>query len=241
MSRRDEWLAQTFVELADTLVSDFDLVEFLSLLTERCGLVLGDVDVGLMLVDASGSARLMASSNERMVVVELFEIQSDEGPCIDTYRTGQPHVNIDLEAVDQRWPDMAVKARAAGYRRTHALPMRLRDRVIGAVNILDQADRELDLADLAVAQSMADVATIGILQRWAIEQATELAQQLQAALNSRVVIEQAKGIVAENLGLSIPDAFEVLRRHARDNSRQLGDVADDVITGNLPAAALVRR
>jgi len=239
MTSRDEWLARTFVDLADTLVSDFDLVEFLSLLTERCGLLLGDVDVGLMLVDASGSARLMATSNERMVVVELFEIQADEGPCIDTYRSGRPHVNLDLAEVDDRWPQVAPKARTAGYRRTHALPMRLRERIIGAVNILDPADRELDLADLAIAQSMADVATIGILQRWAIEQATELAQQLQTALNSRVVIEQAKGIVAEKLHVSIPEAFEILRSHARNASRRLSDVAQDVIAGRLPAAGLV--
>jgi GAF domain-containing protein len=148
-------------------------------------------------------------------------------------------VNLDLAEVDDRWPQVAPKARTAGYRRTHALPMRLRERIIGAVNILDPADRELDLADLAIAQSMADVATIGILQRWAIEQATELAQQLQTALNSRVVIEQAKGIVAEKLHVSIPEAFEILRSHARNASRRLSDVAQDVIAGRLPATGLV--
>ena len=175
---REAMLARTFVELADTLVADFDVVELLTLLADRCVDVL-DVDAaGLMLVAPDGDLRVMASSSEAMRVLELFELQAQEGPCLDCYRTGQPVVNQDLAAVDGRWPRFAAEALAAGFRSVHALPMRLRGTVIGALNLFHIEPGEMRRADIDAAQALADVATIAILQHRAALEAQVLNEQL---------------------------------------------------------------
>ena len=161
---REAMLARTLVELADTLVADFDVVELLTLLTDRCVEVLDVGAAGLMLVSPEGDLRVMASSSEAMRVLELFELQAQEGPCLDCYRTGQPVVNQDLAAVDGRWPRFAAEALAAGFHSVHALPMRLRGTVIGALNLFHIEPGEMRQADVDAAQALADVATIAILQ-----------------------------------------------------------------------------
>ena len=237
---REAMLARTFVELADTLVADFDVVELLTLLADRCVDVL-DVDAaGLMLVAPDGDLRVMASSSEAMRVLELFELQTKEGPCLDCYRTGQPVVNQDLATVDGRWPRFAAEALAAGFHSVHALPMRLRGTVIGALNLFHIEPGEMRQTDIESAQALADVATIAILQHRATLEAQVLNEQLNHALNSRIVIEQAKGMVAEREGLNMEQAFATLRNHARNHNLRLADVARDVIAGNLAAAALDR-
>src|SRR5687768_15430506 len=161
---REAVLARTLVELADTLVADFDVVELLTLLADRCVDVL-DVDAaGLMLVAPDGNLRVMASSSEAMRMLELFELQAQEGPCLDCYKTGSPVVNQDLETVDGRWPRFAAEALAAGFHSVHALPMRLRGTVIGALNLFHVSTGVMREADVAAAQALADVATIAILQ-----------------------------------------------------------------------------
>jgi GAF domain-containing protein len=182
----------------------------------------------------------MAASSEAMRVLELFELQSQEGPCLDCYRTGQPIVNQDLATVNGRWPRFAAEALAAGFHSVHALPMRLRGTVIGALNLLHIEPGEMRHADIAAAQAMADVATIAILQHRATLEAQVINEQLNHALNSRIVIEQAKGMVAEREGLTMEQAFSRLRDHARNHNLRLVDVARDVISGTLPAAALDR-
>jgi GAF domain-containing protein len=237
---REAMLARTFVELADTLVADFDVVELLTLLADRCVDVL-DVDAaGLMLVAPDGDLRVMASSSEAMRVLELFELQSKEGPCLDCFRTGQPVVNQDLATVDGRWPRFAVEALAAGFHSVHALPMRLRGTVIGALNLFHIEPGAMRQTDIESAQALADVATIAILQHRATLEAQHLNEQLNHALNSRVVIEQAKGMVAHREGLNMEQAFATLRNHARNHNLRLADVARDVIAGTLTAAALDR-
>ena len=204
---REAMLARTLVELADTLVADFDVVELLTLLADRCVDVLDVGAAGLMLVAPDGDLRVMASSSEAMRVLELFELQAQEGPCLDCYRTGQPVVNQDLATVDGRWPRFAAEALAAGFHSVHALPMRLRGTVIGALNLFHIEPGEMRQADVDAAQALADVATIAILQHRAALEAQVLNEQLNHALNSRIVIEQAKGMVAEREGLDMEQAF----------------------------------
>jgi GAF domain-containing protein len=237
---RETMLARTLVALADALVADFDVVELLTLLTDGCIDVLDVGAAGLMLVAPEGDLRVMASSSEAMRVLELLELQSQEGPCLDCYRTGQPIVNQDLATVNGRWPRFAAEALAAGFHSVHALPMRLRGTVIGALNLLHIDPGEMRHADIAAAQAMADVATIAILQHRATLEAQVINAQLNHALTSRIVIEQAKGIIAEREGLTMEQAFSTLRTHARNHNLRLVDVARDVIDGTLAAATLDR-
>ena len=237
---REEKLSRTLVELADTLVADFDVVELLTLLTQRCVDVLEVDAAGLMLVAPEGDLRVMASSSETMRVLELFEVQAQQGPCLDCYRTGVPVVNQDLAAANGRWPQFAAEAVAEGFQTVHALPMRLRGVVIGALNLFSTARAALSQADIDAAQAMADVATIAILQHRAALEAQILNEQLNYALNSRIVIEQAKGMVAERENFNMEEAFSMLRNHARNHNLRLVDVARDVITSKVLVSSLDR-
>jgi GAF domain-containing protein len=235
---REATLARTLVQLADTLVADFDVVDLLAILADRCVEVLEVDAAGLMLAAPDGDLRVMACSSETMRVLELFELQSEEGPCLDCYRTGQPVVNQDLATVNGRWPRFAPEALAAGFHSVHALPMRLRGTVIGALNLFHVAPGEMQQGDVQAAQALADVATIGILQHRAVLDANVINDQLNHALNSRIVIEQAKGMVAEREGLNMEQAFARLRAYARNHNLRLVDVANAVIDGTLASSAL---
>lgn len=232
----DERLAQTFVELADTLVAGYDLMEFLQTLTDRCVELLEADAAGLLLADSRGALRLVAASTEQARVMELFQIQNDEGPCLDCYRTGQAVIVSDIRAerAAARWPRFAAAALEMGYAGVHAIPMRLRDQVIGTLNLFRTAPDGLDGLDPAVvvaATALVDVATIGILQERAVRQQEVVTGQLQVALNSRVIIEQAKGILAERLRGTPDEAFLILRRYARDHNHPLTELSGDVIRG----------
>jgi hypothetical protein len=235
---REASLSRTFVELADNLVDDFDVVELLTRLADRYVDLLDVAAAGLMLLAPEGDLRVVASSSEAMRVVELFEIQSQEGPCLDCYRTGEPVVNLDLATLDGRWPSFAPVALEAGFRSVHALPMRLRGSVIGAANLFRAQEGSLGDADLVVGQALADVATIAILQQRSMHETRVINEQLSHALNSRVIIEQAKGIVAERAGVDMEQAFKRLRTYARNHNLRLSDVALAVIDGTLAAAEL---
>jgi len=235
---REAVLARTLVELADTLVDDFDVVDLLTRLADRCVDVLDVGAAGLMLAAPDGQLRVMASSSEEMRMLELFEIQAQEGPCLDCHRTGQPLVNQDLATVNGRWPHFAAEALNAGFRFVHALPMRLRGTVIGALNLFHVEPGDMRQADIDVAQAFADVATIAILQHRAAQEAQLINEQLTHALNSRIVIEQAKGMVAERLGLDMEQSFTALRNHARNHNLRLAELADAVIIGRIAASAL---
>jgi GAF domain-containing protein len=237
---REAMLARTLVELADTLVADFDVVDLLTRLADRCVEILDVEAAGIMLAAPDGQLRVMASSSEAMRVLELFEVQAQEGPCLDCHRTGEPVVNQDLATVNGRWPRFAPEALAAGFRSAHALPMRLRGSVLGALNLFRADPGEMAPADLEAAQAFADVATIAILQHRAALEAQVVNDQLAHALNSRIVIEQAKGMVAERLDLDMERSFAVLRGHARGHNLRLVDVAEAVIGGALAADRLDR-
>jgi GAF domain-containing protein len=235
---RETLLARTLVELADSLVADFDVVELLTLLADRCVDVLDVGAAGLMLAGPDRELRVMASSSEAMRMLELFELQAQEGPCLDCYRTGQPVVNQDLASVDGRWPRFATEALAAGFHSVHALPMRLRGTIIGALNLFHAEPGDMREADVDAAQAFADVATIAILQHRAALEAQVLNEQLDHALKTRVVIEQAKGMVAERAGLDMEQAFVTLRNHARNHNLRLTDLATDVIGSAVAVADL---
>jgi GAF domain-containing protein len=235
---REALLARTLVKLADTLVDDFDVVELLTLLADRCVDVLDVAAAGLMLVAPDGELRVMASSSEAMRVLELFEVQAREGPCFDAFRTGGQVAGPDLSDPAGPWPRFSTQALAAGFRSVQALPMRLRGTVIGALNLFHVELGPMRPADVDVAQAFADVATIAILQHRAAVEGQLVNAHLNAALNSRIVIEQAKGVLSERTGRTMEEAFAVLRNHARNHNLLLADVANDVITGVIPATSL---
>ena len=234
---REARLARTLVDLTDTLVADFDVVELLTLLADRCVDLLDVAAAGLMLVAPEGDLRVMASSSEAMRILELLELQSQEGPCMDCYRSGLAMVNQDLAGSSDRWPTFAPAAHRAGFRSVHALPMRLRGAVIGALNLFHTETGHMSPADIDAAQALADVATIAILQHRAAFEAQVVNDQLSLALNSRIVIEQAKGMLAERKGLNMEQAFSALRLYARNNNLRLVDVANGIISGLLEAEA----
>jgi len=226
-----ERLARVFVEVADTLVDEFDLIEFLQLLATRTAELLDASPVGLLLADPQGRLEFMAASDENVKMVELFQVQNQEGPCLDAFRTGEPVVNADLQDAAGRWPRFAPHAVAAGFRSVHAFPLRLRNTKIGAMNVFSaHVGGRLETVDVQIVQSLADVASIGLLQERAISRGEVLTEQLQAALNSRISIEQAKGAIAQSRGVSADEAFELIRAYGRRNNRRLVDVAHAIIT-----------
>jgi GAF domain-containing protein len=238
---RERRLAEVFVLLADTLVADYDVVDVLDQLVRACVDPLGSTAAGLLLDDQRGHLTVMASSGESSQLVELFQVQSEQGPCLDCYRTRQPVTVPDLTAAAERWPLFAPVAIEQGFRSVHALPLRLRDDTIGALNLFHDEVTPLDDADLRIAQALADTATIGILQQRALNASGVLSEQLQAALNSRVAIEQAKGVLAATGDMDMDRAFELLRRHARDNNLRISDLARQVATRTVDANTLLTR
>ncbi|HEX4722144.1 MAG TPA: GAF and ANTAR domain-containing protein [Pseudonocardiaceae bacterium] len=235
----DERLVETFVELADTLVDDFDVIDFLHLLVERSVELLNVDAAGLLLADHNGRLQVMASSNEHVRVLELFQIQNDEGPCLDAFATGTQVGSADLRAGNTPWARFAPAAVDAGFVAVDAMPMRLRSQVIGALNLFRAEAGELTALSLRRAQALVDVATIGLLQERAIRHQEIITEQLHTALNSRIVIEQAKGLLAERLGVGMDVAFTNLRGYARAHNQKLSDLAGRVIAGQIAAAELV--
>jgi len=230
-------LSDTFVDLADTMVADFDVIDFLHVLTDRSVRLLAASAAGVLLADPRGELRVAASSSGQAGLLELFQLQNDQGPCLDCFRTGQPVTAADLTASAQQWPRFAEAATQSGFRTVQALPMRLRDQVIGALNLFRTEPGPFDLAELRIGQALADVATIGLLHQQNVRRRETLAEQLQAALNSRVAIEQAKGKLAERLSIDMDQAFSMLRAHARSSSQRLTDVARafvDSATADFP-------
>ncbi|MGC4943536.1 GAF and ANTAR domain-containing protein [Kribbella sp. DT2] len=235
---REQRLAEVFVELADTLVDDFDVLDLLHTLCERSVELLQADAAGLILADQRSALQVMASTTEEARVLELFGLQNDEGPCLDCFSTGQQMVNIDLDEAQERWPRFHAATVALGYRSTHALPMRLRGEVIGVLNLFCVERAVLSSRDVAVGQALCDVATVGLLQERAVRHGEVLAEQLQGALNSRILLEQAKGVLSERAGVGVDEAFGSMRAYARRTRQPLGGVAEAVIAGTIDAAEL---
>ncbi|HZJ06687.1 MAG TPA: GAF and ANTAR domain-containing protein [Nocardioidaceae bacterium] len=230
---RERRLTKVFVELADTMVDEFDVIDLLHTLAERTVSLLDADAAGIILSDQRGRLTVVAATSHEAELLELFEIQNAEGPCHDCFITGQTIVNVDLEAGPSPWPNFQVASQEAGYRSVHALPLRLRNQVIGAMNLFCAEPVTLSEDDVALGQALADVATIGLLQERAVRQKELLAEQLQTALNSRILIEQAKGALAERAGLDVDDAFRRMRAYSRRMRSPIGEVALAVIEGSL--------
>ena len=237
---REALLIEAFVGLADTLVDDYDVIDVLDRLAGYSVQLLAAESVGILLADAQATLRVVASTNEQTEWMELLQLQADEGPCLDCFQTATPVIVADLSAAIDRWPMFvpAVEQRTH-FRSVHALPLRLRGRAIGALNLFGAVPAALPQADLALGQALADVATIGILQERAIRRGDVLSEQLQVALNSRVVIEQAKGALAQHGGLSTEKAFERLRQYARSHELRLSELARRVAEKEFDLAEIL--
>jgi GAF domain-containing protein len=240
---RDAVLAQRFVTLADTLVDDFDVAELLDHLARSCVELLDVTTAGLVILDPEGALHPIAASTETARVLELFQLQNDEGPCLECVRTGEVVAVDDIGAAVDRWPRFAPQALDSGFRSVVALPMRLRSETIGSLNLFNAPGTPtLSPDDHRIAQALADVATIGILQHRTVRRSSLLAEQLQGALDTRIVIEQAKGVLAEHGGVDVEVAFGALRSYARDTNAKLGEVADALVKRRLsPSEVIARR
>jgi GAF domain-containing protein len=234
---READVVRSLVEMADTLVDDYDVVDLLTGLTDRCVNLLGVSAAGVMLASPSGSLGLIASSSEAMRLLELFELQAEQGPCFDAFRSGEPVRQENLVAGAGRWPAFADAALQAGFQSVSALPLRLRDVTLGALNLFSADRAPMDEADVIVARAFADLASLSIVQHQISAEAQRLNEQLSSALTSRVVIEQAKGVISERAGISLAEAFVRLRNHARNKNLRLTEVAKAAVDGALDPAA----
>jgi GAF domain-containing protein len=235
---REAYVIHALIEMADTLVEDFDVIDILTGLTDRCVKVLGVSAAGVMLMAPDDrELRLVASSNETMRVLELFELQAQEGPCLDAYRTGRPVEHELLRSASGRWPAIAGVALEAGFQSVVALPLQLRAATIGALNLFSVGRVPIDERDVTVARGFADLATISVLQHRAATEAQRLNEQLSAALQSRIVIEQAKGLISARTGLNMAEAYSRLHRYARNSQLRLTDVAQSAVDGTLDQSA----
>lgn len=233
-SAREQRVSDAFVALADTLVDDYDIIDMLDQLVAHCVTLLAADAAGILLADPRHELRPVAASSEDAQTMELLQLQADEGPCLECYQTAAQVRVPDLTQMTDRWPRFtAAAAQAGAFASVHAIPLRLRGQAIGALNLFHRTPGSLPDADLALGQALADVATIGILQERAIHHGEVLTEQLQTALNSRVIIEQAKGVLAQHLGVGMDTAFDRLRRYARGNNLRLAEVARQCVTGEL--------
>lgn len=235
---REALLTRTFVEFADTLVAqEFDVVELLTTLADRCVEILDVAAAGLMLVAPEGDLRVIASSSEAMRLVELYELQAEEGPCLDCYNIRQPVLNEHLD--QDRWPAFQQVALSAGFHTVHALPMRLRQQVIGALNLFHTSRQDLDAEDVVTGQALADAATITIMHQRAANEDRLVNAQLQEALNTRVVIEQAKGLIVGRTSLDMDAAFSRIRTYARNHNRKLSETAANILDERISLDELI--
>ncbi len=229
MTTRERELVETFVELADTLVVGYDVIDLLQRLVERSVYFVQATDGGILLPDAQGALEVVASTSERSRLIGLLQLDAGEGPCMDAYLTGAVVSVADISETAARWPRFAAESASLEYRSMHAIPMRLRDETIGSLNLFSDHPGTLPAEDAAALRALADVATIGILHERAFREADTAREQLQHALDSRVIIEQAKGVIAHTEGVSVDDAFEILRDRARRSGRKLSLVAREAV------------
>jgi GAF domain-containing protein len=236
---REAQLSQLLVRLADTLTEDTDPVELMTVLAEGTVSILAVHEAGVVLADARGSLRVTASSSERMRDLELHELQNQDGPCLECFSSGTPVVNVHLDTISaDRWPHFAPRARQAGYRVVHAFPIRHRAQTIGMVNAFDTAERDLGSDEIQMGEAMAQMAAIGLLNHRAASDRESVIEQLQHALEARVSVEQAKGVLSERRGTSLAEAYQLLRGYARRHGRTVASVAVDVLSGELTGQAL---
>jgi transcriptional regulator with GAF, ATPase, and Fis domain len=236
---RERAVTEAFVSLASSLTTGYDVVDLLDSLTSHCAELLDVASAGLLLADRLGVLQVVAAFTENTRELELFQLQRDEGPCLDCYRTGRPVAVADLSAPTTRWPQFAAGAAIAGFASVHALPMRLRENTLGVLGLFGATAGALNDDDLRLGQALADVASVALVQDRASADKIIVNEQLQTALTNRVVIEQAKGVLAQVGQFDMAEAFAVLRRYARDHNLRLSDVAQAVISRSLDPKDLI--
>ena len=236
---RERDVIRAFLDLSNELVDGYDMVDLLTQLTTNCAQLLDVASAGLLLADSRGVLHLIAASSERTHDLEVLQLQRDEGPCLDCYRLGEPVLVPDLSEEVGRWPRFAPPATGAGFASVHAVPMRLRDNVLGALGLFGNDPGRLAEDDLALAQALAHVASVAIINEKAAADRATVNAQLQLALDSRIVIEQAKGVIAYVGELGMDDAFTLLRRYARDHGLKLSEVSTRVVNRQLPGILLI--
>jgi len=236
---RERTLTEAFVFVANSLVDGLDPVDLLSGLTADCARLLDIESAGLLLADPQGRLHVVAASSERTRTLELFQLQRDQGPCLDCFHSGAPVAVADLQAEAARWPEFVAAATAAGFASVHALPMRLRDTVLGTLGLFGASVGALAEEDLNLGQALAYVASVALVVDKATTDKESINQQLQVALQSRIVLEQAKGLLAQLGNLDMDQAFAVLRRYARDHNERLSEVAQAVVARAMPAQQLL--
>jgi GAF domain-containing protein len=234
---REHLLLRTLVELADTLVADYDAIDFLSTLCERAAEAVGATAVGVLVVHEGDDLDVVAASSQDMRALEVFEVRNGEGPCMDAYRTGAPVTAIDLDD-DERWPTFRARATGLGYRSVLGQPLRLRDVTIGALNAYRGDPGPFSDADVEVLRGLADMATIGIMHERTMRSADEQISDLRRSLTDRAVVEQAKGLIAERLSITPDDGFDRLRRHARSRNQRVRAAAQRILRGDLDPTEL---
>jgi GAF domain-containing protein len=236
---REALLNSAFVKVADTLTEHYDVVDLLHTLVSECTQIVGATAGGLMLADAQGRLQLVASTDESAELVEVMQLAAGTGPCLDCFAAGASVSVPDIASSGEQWPDFRDAALQQGFHSVHATPMKLRGDVIGTMNLFQAAVGALTDRDAAVVQALADVATIGVLQQRIATESQIMAEQLQRALDSRVLIEQAKGALAESQSLTMEQAFSALRGYARSHNLTLHEVANGVITRELSSQTIV--
>jgi transcriptional regulator with GAF, ATPase, and Fis domain len=230
-SLRDQMLLETLTVVADTLVDDFDVVDLLHDLVDRCSALFDAVDVGIVLSDSQHRLVVMAATNERSRLIEVLQLAAGHGPCLDAYRTGEVVTAGSIDEIAARWPSILGAARDSGYQSVHAIPLRLRRTTIGSLNLFRDTAGHLDPRDVQAAKTIADVTTIGLVQERAIKEASDTRDQLQHALTARILIEQAKGIIAHSQGVDMETAWALLRQRARSRQARVTDIAQAVVDG----------
>lgn len=234
---RESRLASAFVALADSLAPGRDLVDRMQVLVEHSTELTSVVEGGIVLAENSGEPdddlRLVASTGGRVTEVEVMQLSMGSGPCFEAYESGALVEVDDIDGHRARWPEFADLAIARGFRAVFALPLRFRDVTLGSLNLFADRVGPLDVHDAVLAQAMAEVATIGIVQSRLLTTHKTVNEQLTAALHSRVRIEQAKGLLAYRHDISVEQAFDLLRTHARQHGLKLHAVADEVMQRRL--------
>ncbi len=236
-AKRQILTATAFVEIVDTLVGDFDVIEVLTVLTSRCVELVGAAAAGILLADSNGHLRVIGASTEKIQLLELFQVQNDQGPCLDCFHTGKVVLHSDLDT-GSPWPLFAAECTNAGFGSVCAVPMRLKSHIVGCLNMFMSEPGGLSPADVALAQALADVAGIAIVQDQATRDAAVREGHLQRALISRIAIEQAKGMIAERSTMNMDDAFSRLRAYARNKNLGLTATADALINGTIAVDAI---
>ena len=238
-SPRETRVLSAVVSLVDKLLDDFDVVDLLTELTERCADLLDVASAGFLLADPLQRLHLLAATSEQTREVELFQLQAEQGPGVECYRTGEPILVPDVRTQIERWPQFVPTALEAGFEAVHAVPMRAAGAVLGALGLFDTRPKELTEADRLVGQTLAHIACVAVLQEHPPTRDTVL-PPLRAALAGRVQVEQAKGFLSETLGVSVAHAFGLLRTYSRGRGEHLTAVARRLMTDRHTRPEVVR-